>query len=309
MSTTITIALDWAANPHHAGLIVAQRANYFAREGVDVQVLPAEEGRTVAEVIQEGGADLGFAFAGTVIEARSAGVPLVSVAAIGHQHHSSLAALRSTGIARPAHLQGKRYASFGHREIERAVIAQMMRADGVADPQFGMEVVRFASFEGLSNGDFDFLWIYDAIEGVEAQAQGLDIVTLAPQDFDIPNYYAPILFAHQDLLADAAKVDGARRALAALRAGYELTWRDPDAVFDHFTTAVLPEGSWALSSDAATHQSFDRLSLFAQADTLPWGQQHLTDWQGFGHFLFEAGALGDDSEPDFATYFTNDVLA
>ena len=308
MPTTITIALDWAANPNHAGLIVAQAEGYFAREGVDVQVLSAEAERTPAEAIQEGGADLGFAFAGTVMEARSAGLPLVSVAAIGHQHHSSLVALRSAGITRPAHLAGKRYASFGHRAIERAVIAGMMRADGVADPQFDMDVVRFASFDVLSNGEYDFFWIYDAIEGVDAQSAGLDLVTMAPSDFGVPNYYAPILIAHADLLADAAKADAARRALRALRAGYELAWRDPAAVFGHFTTAVLPEGSWALPSDAITHQSFDRLSQFAKDDPLPWGQQQLADWQGFGHFLYAAGALGDDAEPDFAAYFTNDLL-
>ncbi|MBA3825233.1 MAG: ABC transporter substrate-binding protein [Ktedonobacterales bacterium] len=309
MATTITIALDWAANPNHAGLIVAQREGYFTREGVDVQVLPAEAERTPAEVIQAGGADLAFAFAGTVMEARSAGVPLVSVAAVMHQHHSSLVALRSSGIARPAHLQGKRYASFGQRAIERAVIAGMMRADGVADPQFDLDVVRFASFDVLANGEYDFMWIYDAIEGADAQSQGLDLVMLAPSDYGVPNYYAPILIAHADRLADPELAEAARRALRALRAGYELAWREPDAVFSHFTTATLPEGSWALPSDAVTQQSFERLSRFAQADALPWGQQQLADWQEFGRFLWAAGTLGDDAEPDFAAYFTNDLLA
>jgi ABC-type nitrate/sulfonate/bicarbonate transport system substrate-binding protein len=308
MATTITIALDWAANPNHAGLIVAQREGYFDREGVDVQVLPAEADRTTAEAVQEGGADLGFAFAGTVMEARSADLPLVSVAAIGHQHHSSLVSLRSSGISRPAHLVGRRYASFGHRAIERAVIAEMMRADGVADPQFDMDAVRFASFDVLNNGEYDFFWIYDAIEGIDAQSQGIDLVSFAPSEYGVPNYYAPILFAHEGLLQDAAKRDAAQRALRALRAGYQLAWDDPDAVFSHFTTVVLPEGSWALPTDAVTHQSFDRLAAYAREDTLPWGQQRLEDWQEFGHFLYAAGALGDDTEPDFSAYFTNALL-
>src|SRR5262249_3666678 len=155
-------------------------------------------------------------------------------AAIGHQHHSSLVALQSSGISRPAHLAGRRYASFGHRAIERAVIAGMMRADGVEDPQFDMDAVRFASFDVLNNGEFDFFWIYDAIEGVDAQSDGLDLVSFAPSDYGVPNYYAPILFAHEGLLQDAAKKDAAQRALRALRAGYELAWDDPDVVFSHF---------------------------------------------------------------------------
>jgi ABC-type nitrate/sulfonate/bicarbonate transport system substrate-binding protein len=303
---TITVALDWAVNPNHIGLVLAQQRRYFAAEGVDVAVVPAEAARGPVTMVHEGATDLAYAFAGTVILARAAGEPLLSVAAVGQRHLSSLAVLAQSGIARPADLAGKRYASFGHPALERAVITAMMRHDGATDTAFDLSVTRFASLEGLVSGDFDCLWIYDAIEGIEAQTDGIALTTFAPGDYGIPNYYAPVLFAEEALLADPAKFDAARRALVAMRRGYLDAIADPDAVFDHLNANVLPIGDWPFTNPDATRLSLRALSQGWRADD--WGRQRLDDWQGFARFLWQHGALGAIPEPDYASYFTNRLL-
>lgn len=303
---TITVALDWAVNPNHIGLVLAQQRRYFAAEGVDVAVLPAEEARGPVEMLREGAADLAYAFAGTVMLRQAAGEPFVAVAAVGQRHLSSLAVLASSGITRPADLVGKRYVSFGHPALERAVIAAMMRHDGATDTNFDLTVTRFAAVEGLVNDDFDCLWIYDAIEGVEAQADGIALTTFAPGDYGIPNYYAPVLFAQEALLADPAKRDAARRAMSAIRRGYLDAIADPDAAFAHLTTNALPVGSWLFTNPAASQASLRMLSQGWQ--THDWGRQQLDDWQDFAHFLWQNGALGQSAAPDYQRYFTNELL-
>lgn len=303
---TITVALDWALNPNHIGLVLAQQRGYFAAEGVDVDVLPAEEARGPVEMLREGAADLAYAFAGTVMLRQAAGEPFVAVAAVGQRHLSSLAVLAGSGITRPSDLAGKRYASFGHPALERAVITAMLRHDGATDTAFDLTVTRFASVDGLVNGDFDCLWIYDAIEGVEAQAEGIALTTFAPGDYGIPNYYAPVIFAQATLLADPAKRDAARRAMTAIRRGYLAAIADPDAAFAHLNVNTLPVGSWLFTSSAATEQSLRMLSQKWQTDD--WGRQQLDDWQGFAQFLWQNGALGPIPAPDFQRYYTNDLL-
>ncbi|HKD76324.1 MAG TPA: ABC transporter substrate-binding protein, partial [Ktedonobacterales bacterium] len=93
-SPIITIALDWKANTNHTGLLVALHRGFFDDAGVTVRVLPAEQDRGIANMVACGEADLAFAFPGTVIEARAAGVPLISVAAVTPRNPSSIVALR-----------------------------------------------------------------------------------------------------------------------------------------------------------------------------------------------------------------------
>jgi ABC-type nitrate/sulfonate/bicarbonate transport system substrate-binding protein len=304
----ITVALDWAVNPNHIGLILAERQRFFAQEGVEVAVLPAERDRGPVEMVLSGAADLGFAFAGTVIEGRARGEALVSVAAVAKHHRSSLATLADRGITRCADLAGRRYASFGHAHLERAVITAMVRHDGATEPHFDLSVTRFADITGLVQGDFDFLWIYDAIEGIDAQSQGIALTLFSPADFGIPNYYAPVIFATDTLLADAARRDAARRALHALRQGYQAATTDPDAALNHLSVETLPTGSWLFATEAATAASMRAFAAGQHADGGAWGEQLLADWQGFAHFLWQHGALGARPEPDYAAYFTNDLL-
>jgi ABC-type nitrate/sulfonate/bicarbonate transport system substrate-binding protein len=305
---TITVALDWAVNPNHIGLILAERQHSFAQAGVEVDVLPAERDRGPVEMVLSGAADLGFAFAGTVIEGRARDEPLVSVAAVAKHHRSSLAALADRGITRFADLAGRRYASFGHPHLERAVITEMLRHAGATQTHFDLSVTRFAEVAGLVRNDFDFLWIYDAIEGIEAQSQGIALTLFSPAAFGIPNYYAPVIFTTDGLLADPVRRDAARRAMQAMRQGYQDATSDPDAAIRHLSVAALPVGSWLFATEDATRASMRAFAAGQRADGGAWGEQSLADWQDFAHFLWQHGALGAIPEPDYAAYFTNDLL-
>ncbi len=305
---SITIALDWAANPNHSGLLLAQARGYFAAEGVEARILPAERDRSVVDLVRAGAADFAYAFAGTVIDQRAKGVPLVSVAAVGQRHHSSLVALKASGITRPADLAGRRYASFGHPALERAVISAMMAHDGATDPMFDLRVTRFASVAGLQAGEYDFLWVYDAIEGMEARAAGIELVSFAPGDYGIPNYNAPVIFAADALLTDASRADAARRALAALRRGYAEAVADPDGTAGEIVSAGASLGGWLFTDPRATELSLRDLSREWRNDVASWGIHRLEDWRGFARFLWQHNALGEIPEPDCASYFTNALL-
>jgi ABC-type nitrate/sulfonate/bicarbonate transport system substrate-binding protein len=304
---SVTVALDWRANTNHTGLIVAQHRGFFADAGIAVRVLPAGRDRSVVDLVVSGEADLAYAFAGTVILSRAEGAPLISVAAVTPRNPSSIAALRRSGIARPADFAGKRYASYGHPALERAIICQMMADDGVADADFALEQVRFAGLDELVRGDFDLLWVYDAVEGVEAAAREIDLVLFHPQEFGVPEYEAPVIFASAGRLQDAARRDAIARALDGVARGYTLAAGDPDGVVADIDAMAPTIGGW-LFTDAAVTRASQRMQsqLYLSGPGSRWGMHAPDHWRAFSRFLHEQGVLAADLPAE--QLFTNDLL-
>lgn len=305
----IRLALDWAPNTNHAGVLVAHQRGHFAEAGVDAQFVPAERDWGLIEIMLAGEAELGFAFEGTVIERRALGEPFVAVAALGQRHRSALAVLRDSDITRSAELAGKRYASFGHAPLEEAIIRRMLAHDGAPDPAFHLTPVRFASVVGLVRGEYDFLWIYDGVEGVEAEVNGIALRTFAPSDYGIPNYYAPVIFARGDVVGDPEQREATKRFLAAAQRGYAEAAADPDGVQADILAAAPALGGWLFTNDAVTSASLRFQANAARADAAqPWGTQTLATWTDLPRLLWQDGALGAIPEPAYAEYFTNDLL-
>ncbi len=294
-SPTITIALDWRANTNHTGLLVALHRGFFDDAGVAVRVLSAEHDRRLTSLVASGDADLAYAFPGTVIDARMAGVPLLSVAAVTPRNPSSIAALRRSGIARPADFAGRRYASFGHPALERAVLRQMMAFDGAPNSEITLELVRFASVDLLEHGEFDLLWIYNAVEGVEAAKQGIDLITFRPQDFGVPEYEAPIIFTHESVMGDAERRSALARALGAIGRGYTLAAHDPAGVLEDIHAVASQVGGWLFADDEITLASQRMQSqLYLSPTSERWGLHTPAFWQDFPGFLVDQGILAVD---------------
>ena len=306
---TITIALDWAANTNHTGLLVALHRGFFADAGLLVRILPAERARGVTELVSAGDADMAFAFAGTVIEQRMAGTPLVAVAAVAQHNVSSLVALAGSGITRPSDFAGKRYASFGHPQFERGVIQRMMTTDGATTTDFTLTAERFASVELLTSGAYDFLWVYDGVELVEAATQGIYLVSFAPGNYGVPDYYAPVIFAHDRLLADSVSREAGRRVITAIQRGYQVAIAQPDAVLADIAATAPALGGWLFATEEITRASQQYQSAnYAPQSAAHWGEQTLPLWVDFARFLTQIGVIATMPETDYPHCFTNDLL-
>lgn len=310
MPDVISIALDWAVNANHTGLFTALRHGYFEDEEIEVNILAPQRDRFVTEHVMSGEADLAYAFEGTVVDAQVHGDPLISVAAVARHHWSSLAVLASSAIQRPADLQGKRYAGFGHDAIEEAIISAMIRNDGVSDGSFHLAPVRFASIEVLLEGQADFFWIYDGIEGIDASERGVQLRLFSPAKYGIPDYYAPTIFAHEDLLNDPDRRDCARRFMRAMRGGYVFAAFHPDeAAKDLVELAPRYGGLYYRSADIArASQRFSSRRYLDDQRAESWGLQTLDRWTAFPNFLWQQGALGETQEPQYSQFFTNELL-
>ncbi len=310
MSDMFSVALDWAANANHTGLFSALRRGYFEDEDIEVNIIAPHHDRFVTEHVLNGEADVAFAFEGTIVDAHVRGEPLLSVAAIARHHWSSLAVLASSNIRSPRDLRNKRYAGFGHDAIEEAIISEMIRNDGATDGAFQLASVRFAAVDVLLEDRADFFWIYDGIEGVDASERGIALRLFSPAQYRIPDYYAPVLFAHEDLLGDPDRRDIARRGMRAIRNGYLFATYHPDEAAEDLV-AMAPKfgGLYHQSADIARVSQRDTSSRYiGEQSAENWGMQTLEQWTAFSNFLWQRGALGRVSEPNYAALFTNELL-
>jgi ABC-type nitrate/sulfonate/bicarbonate transport system substrate-binding protein len=307
-ATDVKLALDWVPNTNHTGIYVAQQGGYYRQHGVNVTLVPY--GSTAPEaLVASGQVQFAVSFQEYVAINRAAGQPLVSVAAIIAHNTSGMAVLAKSGITRPAQLQGKRFASSGD-PAESAVITTMLAHDGVAQPSYKSIQVQDASHTALVNSAADFVWIYNGVEGVQAQDEGVNLTTFNPSDYGVPDFYSPVLITSEQEIREHPDV--VRAVVQATAQGYSYAMQHPHDSAD----ILLQRSGGTLFAD--TQQAYDSQafqSAHYSDKAACWGQQVGATWANFGHFLYSAGVLVDAnnkplaSEPDYAAMFTNQFLA
>jgi ABC-type nitrate/sulfonate/bicarbonate transport system substrate-binding protein len=299
--TTVRIGLDWTPNTNHTGLYVAQAQGYYADQGLQVEILGAQEGGTVEQLVATGRLDFGISYQEGVTQARVEGVPIVSIAAIIQHNTSGFASRVEEGITSPRDFIGKKYGAFGS-PIEEAVIRGLLECAGVGD-QF--DQVRFVDigssdfFVATERDEVDFVWIFKGWTGIEAEVRGIPLNIVMMNDVQcIPDYYTPVIITSEKLVAE--NPDLVRRFLVATSAGYRFAIEQPAAAAEILLKAV-PELDAEL-----VRRSQQYLAGQYQAEAPRWGEQKLEVWQAYAQWMAERNLIARMIEPEKA--FTNDFL-
>ena len=79
--TPVKVGLDWTPNTNHTGLYVAQQKGYYRDNGLEVEIVQAQEGGTVEQLVATGRLAFGVSYQEFVTQARAEEVPVVSIAA------------------------------------------------------------------------------------------------------------------------------------------------------------------------------------------------------------------------------------
>jgi ABC-type nitrate/sulfonate/bicarbonate transport system substrate-binding protein len=298
--TAVTLMLNWTPNNHHAGIYAAQELGLYEEAGLDVEIVePATTG--VEQVVADGDAEFGIAQAESLLPARAAGVPVVSIATLLPHNDSSLMALGETGIARPRDLEGHTYGGYGGA-LETELINRLVECDG-GDPdqvEF-VEVGNVDYLAGMEDGRFDFVWVFNGWDALRAETvDDAEITTIPFLDHTdcIPDWYTPILLTSEGMIDEDPEVVEA--FLDATAAGYRVAIEDPAEAASLLLDAV-PELDQALVEASADYHT----GRYAE-DGEPWGVQDGRIWAEFATFLQEAGLLEEPVATEPA--FTNDFL-
>jgi ABC-type nitrate/sulfonate/bicarbonate transport system substrate-binding protein len=296
----LTLMLNWTPNAHHVGIYAAQAQGWYADAGLDVTIVePADAG--VEQAVAAGAAQIGLAQAESLLPARAAGVPVVSVATVLPVNDSALFALAADGITRPRDLEGTRYGGFGGA-LEAEIISRLVACDG-GDPS-AVQLVTLGNVDylaGMQADQFDVAWVFSGWDVLRAsQVEGVEVTQIRFADWAqcLPNWYTPLVLASEQTLSE--NPDLVRDFLAATSRGYDLAAEDP-ALAARLLTEQVPELDPALVQASVAYYA----PLF-RLPGRPWGVQDEATWVEFADVLTEAGGLA--TPVDGASAFTDAML-
>lgn len=298
--TPVTLMLNWTPNNHHAGIYAALQNGWYRDEGIDLKIVePAAAGAD--QVVAAGGADFGISQAESLLPARAAGAPVVSIATLLPHNDSSFFALASTGIKRPKDFEGKTYGGYGG-PLERELLATLVKCDG-GDPAKvkQVEVGNIDYLPGMEQKRFDFVWVFEGWDVLRArEVEHKDVTSVKFTDWEkcVPDWYTPVIIANEKTIKERPEL--VRKFLKATARGYGLAIGNPDQA-----ATLLLKSAPELDKGLVTASAKYHAPKYA-AKGRAWGVQEAQVWTDFAAFLRKSGLLEKDVAADAA--FTNDFL-
>lgn len=294
---SVTMVLDWTPNTNHTGLYVAQEKGYFQEEGLDVSItMPGESGAD--QVVASGQAEFGISAQEQITEARTQGIPIVSIAAIIQHNTSGFAAPVEKNITSPSDFEGKTYGGWG-APVESAVIDSLMKQEQASVEEVNIVNIGNTDFFTAVERDIDFAWIYYGWTGVEAELRGVDLTMLYLTDYaDNLDYYTPVISTNETMIEE--NPDIIKRFLRAVSKGYQFAIENPNDA-----AGILMDAVPDLDAELV-QASQEWLSPKYQADAVNWGIQDKTVWENYADWMYDNQLL--ESELDVESAFSNDFL-
>lgn len=272
----VIVLLDWFPNTNHTGLYVAKEKGYFAEENLEVSILQPAEGENT-QVVAAGKADFGISSQESVILARVAGIPLVSIGTIIQHNTSAFASLEKSNIKTVKDFENKRYGGWGS-PIEETVIKAVMNEAGANYSKVKNITIGETDFFKTIGRDSDFQWIFYGWDGIEAKRRGIKLNTIMLKDLNpILDYYTPVIITNENHVKNQKEL--VLKFMKAVRQGYEFSIKNPTEA-----SQILIKSAPELNSELVK-QSQAYLSKEYQSDAKKWGIQQEEVWTRYAQWL------------------------
>jgi len=237
------MALDWTANTNHTGFYVAKAKGFYTELGLEVDITTPDMDNyavTPAKKVELGQADMALCPFESVVSYRSKtkAFDAVAIATIFQEDVSAIACLASSGIHRPADLDGKVYASYKAR-YEDEIVRQMIKNDG-GSGDFKIEYPeKLGIWNTILKGKSDATWIFTNWEGIQAKNEGIALNFFKMAHYGIPYGYSPIVLASEKEVSK--RKDAYARFLEATKKGYLFAQENPPEAVACFAPFVAKQ--------------------------------------------------------------------
>ncbi|TVX89565.1 ABC transporter substrate-binding protein [Paenibacillus agilis] len=293
----VKIVLDWTPNTNHTGLYVAKEKGYYEQEGLNVDIIQSTAGDPNT-LVGSGEVQFGVSVQESLTQARSQGVPIVSLAAIIQHNTSGFAAPQSKGITTPKDFEGKNYGGWGS-PVEEAILRTVMeQADADYSKVKNVNIGEADYFTAVKR-DIDFAWVFYGWTGIEAELRGEPVDMLYMNEFAKElDFYTPVIATNEQLIANDPEL--VKAFMKATAKGYQEAIEKPEEAADLLLKAV-PDLDKEL-----VHASQKWLSTKYQEDAPRWGEQKREVWDNYTKWLVDNKLMDKSIDVDKA--FTNDFL-
>jgi putative hydroxymethylpyrimidine transport system substrate-binding protein len=274
---SLTLVLEWLANPDHAVLFIAQEQGFFAKEGLNVKLIAPADPDDGVKLVAAGHADLAVTYQPQFVRQIAQGLPLARIATLIDRPLNCLIVRKDEGIDHLIDLKGK---TIGYSSQSEGILAlsQLLASAGLKISDVRLINVQYNLIQGLLTHRLDAIVnVMRNVEPLELEALGQP-VTVFPVEPAMPAYDELILVAHRSTL-HAAYWPHFLKALQAAT----------DYVLEY------PEQSWRIF--ARHHPTLNNdLNHKIWEATLPYLAKHPGTWdkkqeEAFTQFLKENGKL------------------
>ena len=193
---TINFQTSWIPLVQFGGSYVAAKEGYYAKQGVDVNILPGGPDTDGLALLESGKADVAVSNADVVAQANSQGANLVIIGAGFQKSPLAIMSLASDPINTPADLKGKK---IGVPTGDESTHAAFLAVNGLTDTDVTSVPVSF-DVSTTTSGQVAGQYVFATEQPISAEEAGFKTHSMLLADYGL-NVYAQVYVVTKDYLA------------------------------------------------------------------------------------------------------------
>jgi len=295
----VTLRLDWVYGSEHAPIFLARDKGFFAKEGIDVTLLPGQGSTVTVKLVGNGSEDFGYAAADQGLMAYAKGLPVVSTAVILQKNPVAIIFPKSTGIKTLTDLYGKTlgvlFLSVGEKQWR--YVAKYNKIDQSKIREVALDRNIAAMIEA-QKVDASLAFFFN--DGLKVVSDGTPMDWILLSDVGLP-IYSTSLLVNEELIKK--NPDLVRRFTRAFVEGWKYSMDHEQEALDTFLKAnptVDPKYS------ALKLPEVLKLSQSAETEKNGMGYSTKEKWEDMQKALVEMGIM--EGPIDVSKVFTNEFL-
>jgi putative hydroxymethylpyrimidine transport system substrate-binding protein len=198
----LSLVLDWFVNPDHAPLVIAKEGGYFARHGLDVDLIAPADPSAPPRLVAAGQADIAIDYQPSLMLQVKEGLPLIRFGTLVASPLNCLIVLKDGPVKSLADLKGRKI-GYSVATFQDAYLGMILKSVGLTMHDVTLVDVNFNLVTALLSGQVDAaLDGYRNFELIQLGLEGKPGTAWYPEDHGVPPYDELIYVASQKLRDD-----------------------------------------------------------------------------------------------------------
>ncbi len=198
----LTVLLDWFANPDHAPLVVAKEGGFFAKHGLEVELIEPADPNAPPKLVAAKQADIAVTYQPNLYLQIEEGLPLKRIGALVDTPLNCLMVKEDGPIKSIKDLKGKKI-GYSISGFEDALLGVMLENNGLSAKDVEMINVNFSLTPAVLANQVDgVVGAFRNFELTQMRIAGGKGLAFYPEENGVPLYDELIYVAHSDALGD-----------------------------------------------------------------------------------------------------------